>query len=104
MCGRSERGRCAKTAESAGRFRSFYSGTARSRVHRICGTAFEYRYSMPPSSVHLSQQIVWLFVLAIPVACVSWTVTHEEVFREPREYFKRCSKQCRALLVRKFFY
>jgi hypothetical protein len=59
---------------------------------------------MPPRSVHLWQQIVWLFVLAIPVACVAWTVTHEEVFREPREYFKRCSKQCRTLLVRKFFY
>ena len=59
---------------------------------------------MPPSSVHLWQQIVWLFVLAIPVACVAWTVTHEEVFREPREYCKRCSKQCRTLLARKFFY
>ena len=59
---------------------------------------------MPPSSVHLWQQIVWLFVLAIPVACVAWTVTHEEVFREPREYCKRCSKKCHTLLARKFFY
>ncbi len=25
-------------------------------------------------------------ILSIPVACVSWTITHEEVFREPREY------------------
>ena len=31
-------------------------------------------------------QIIWLFVLAIPVACLSWTCTHEEVLREPREY------------------
>ena len=31
----------------------------------------------------LSAQIVTLFLLAIPVACVAWTVTHEDVFREP---------------------
>ena len=49
-------------------------------------------------------QIVWLFILAIPVACISWTVTHEEVFREPREY---CQKQCKTsknIWVRKFYY
>lgn len=52
----------------------------------------------------LSEQITWLFLLAIPIACVAWTVTHEEVFREPREY---CTQQCReskTLLRRKFFY
>jgi hypothetical protein len=58
----------------------------------------------PPTSDHLWQQIVWLFVLAIPVACVAWTVTHEEVFREPRDYCKRCSQDCRSLAARKFFY
>jgi len=47
---------------------------------------------------------VWLFVLAIPIACVAWTVTHEEVFREPREYCKQRSDTCRSLLQRKFFY
>ena len=31
-------------------------------------------------------QIAWLLVLSIPIACVAWTVTHEEVFRESREY------------------
>jgi hypothetical protein len=45
-----------------------------------------------------------LFVLAIPIACVAWTVTHEEVFREPREYCVERSKTCRGLLQRKFFY
>jgi hypothetical protein len=25
-------------------------------------------------------QLLWLFVLAAPTACVAWTVTHEEVF------------------------
>ncbi|HEV7781276.1 MAG TPA: hypothetical protein VGO58_08410 [Chitinophagaceae bacterium] len=52
----------------------------------------------------LGTQIVYLLVLAIPVACISWTVTHEEVFREPREYCVRHSKENRYLLVRKFFY
>ncbi|CAN5459113.1 hypothetical protein BH11BAC3_BH11BAC3_09370 [soil metagenome] len=49
-------------------------------------------------------QFIWLFVLPIPVACVAWTVTHEEVFREPREYCKRKSEGCNTLLQRKFFY
>ena len=52
----------------------------------------------------LKTQIVTLFVLAIPVACVAWTVTHEEVFREPREFCVKRSQTCRRLLERKFFY
>lgn len=52
----------------------------------------------------LSTQIVWLFVLAIPISSVAWTVTHEEVFREARDYCARCSKQCRSVVQRKFFY
>ena len=49
-------------------------------------------------------QALWLFLLAIPIACVTWTVTHEEVFREPREYCVRQSRTCVALWKRKFFY
>lgn len=49
-------------------------------------------------------QIIWLFVLAIPVACVSWTVTHEELFREPREYCINRSLHDGTLFKRKFFY
>ena len=52
----------------------------------------------------LSTQTAWLFLLAIPIACAAWTVTHEEVFREPREY---CAGRCahgKTLLERKFFY
>ena len=52
----------------------------------------------------LSTQLSWLFVLAIPVACVAWTVTHEEVFREPREFCQRKSKTCARVVQRKFFY
>ena len=52
----------------------------------------------------LTTQIITLFVLAIPVACVAWTVTHEEVFREPREYCAEMSQKCRRWYQRKFFY
>lgn len=55
-------------------------------------------------TTNLATQIIWLFVLAIPIACVAWTVTHEEVFREPREYCAQRSKNCRRLIERKFFY
>lgn len=52
----------------------------------------------------LRQQIIYLFFLALPIACIAWTVTHEEVFREPREFCEKRSKQCKTLLARKFFY
>jgi hypothetical protein len=52
----------------------------------------------------LGTQIVYLFILALPIACISWTVTHEEVFREPRDWFKERSEQAGSLAVRKFFY
>lgn len=52
----------------------------------------------------LSTQVVLMFILAIPVACIAWTVTHEEVFREPRAYCVRRSRESKSLLVRKFFY
>jgi hypothetical protein len=49
-------------------------------------------------------ELVTLFILAIPVACVSWTVTHEEVFREPREWCVAKSKSAPQFAARKFFY
>ena len=57
-----------------------------------------------PDSTQWILQLVWLLVLSIPIACVAWTVTHEEVFREPREYCERRSRECKSLLARKFFY
>ena len=45
-----------------------------------------------------------LFVLSIPVACIAWTFTHEEIFRELHEYFVRHSQQEKKLINRKFFY
>jgi hypothetical protein len=52
----------------------------------------------------LHLQILYLFFIAIPIACIAWTVTHEEVFREPREFCVKRSKECRKLVERKFFY
>ena len=52
----------------------------------------------------LAHQFAVLLLLALPVACASWTVTHEEVFHEPREFCKRMSQDCKALPQRKFFY
>lgn len=52
----------------------------------------------------ITLQLLWLFILAIPIACIAWTVTHEEVFREPREYCVARSKKGKGILERKFFY
>ncbi len=52
----------------------------------------------------LGTQIVWLFILALPIASISWTVTHEEVFREPREKAKQRSQKAPGLVRRKFYY
>ena len=51
-----------------------------------------------------SQQIVALFILAIPIASISWTVTHEEIFREPRDWCARRSQSCKTFFERKIFY
>jgi hypothetical protein len=55
-------------------------------------------------SEQLSHQFGTLLLLGLAVACVSWTITHEEVFREPREYCKDKSQNCKPLYQRKFFY
>jgi len=57
---------------------------------------------MHPTSI--SQQLFWLVILGIPIACIARTVVFEEVFREPREWCEGRSKVCRNLFQRKFFY
>ena len=52
----------------------------------------------------LGHQFGVLLLLALPIACVSWTITHEEVFREPRDFCKDKAENCRPLVARKFFY
>jgi hypothetical protein len=48
--------------------------------------------------------ILWLFVLAIPVACISWTFVFEEIFREVHEYLVQKGKKAKGLFARKFFF
>src|SRR5258705_13836731 len=52
----------------------------------------------------LTEQIIWLFVLAVPIACISWTVTHEEIFLEVREFAIRKKKFAKSAFIRKLFY
>ena len=51
-----------------------------------------------------TDSLVRLAVLAMPVATLAWTVTHEEILREPREWCQRKSQTCRNFAERKFFY
>lgn len=48
--------------------------------------------------------ILRLLILAIPVSWLAWTVTHEEIFREFREFCEDRSENANYLLVRKFFF
>jgi hypothetical protein len=52
----------------------------------------------------INNQVFTLFLLAIPIACAAWTVTHEEIFKEPREYCVERCKNGKTILERKFFY
>ncbi len=54
--------------------------------------------------MHLSHQFVFLMILAMPVASVAWTITHEEVVRELRDFCSARSKDCQRIYQRKFFY
>jgi hypothetical protein len=57
---------------------------------------------MPPTS--LPAQLAWLCILALPVATIAWTITHEEIFREPREWAADRSRTAASMLARKFYY
>jgi hypothetical protein len=48
-------------------------------------------------------QLLRLLILAVPVAWAAWTVTHEEVFREFREFCDDRRRNAKHLIVRKFF-
>jgi hypothetical protein len=52
----------------------------------------------------LSLQVSWLFLLAIPIACIAWTVTHETIFQELHDYCVKRSQNSKTLIARKFFY
>ena len=74
------------------------------RPQAVCYVKHGLADGVKSAAMQPGAQIVWLFLLALPIACVSWTVTHEEIFREPRDYCLRCSRKRRSWLERKFFY
>jgi hypothetical protein len=49
-------------------------------------------------------QILSLFIIALPIASIAWTITHEEIVREFHDYCVANSKTCRFIFERKFFY
>lgn len=49
-------------------------------------------------------ELLQLLVLALPVAAISWTVTHEELFREFHDYCVGRSAKAASLPTRKLFY
>lgn len=49
-------------------------------------------------------QIFWLVIIASAVASVAWTITQEEIFKEPREFFAKKSKSSQSFLIRKLCY
>lgn len=68
------------------------------------GAYFRRRRGIRVDIMGLGLQVASLLLLAIPVACIAWTVTHEEVFRESRQFCQRECVQARSLVRRKFFY
>ncbi|HYP51314.1 MAG TPA: hypothetical protein VEQ34_10260 [Pyrinomonadaceae bacterium] len=52
----------------------------------------------------IAEQIFWILILGLVAGSISWTVTQEEIFREPRDYCTEKSKTCPNLFQRKFFY
>lgn len=52
----------------------------------------------------MGNSVLMLFILAIPIASISWTVTHEEVFKEIRDFCAKNSREQKTLAARKFFY
>jgi hypothetical protein len=54
--------------------------------------------------MQLSEQVAYLFLLALPIACIAWTITHEELFKEPREFCIKKSKSSKTIVQRKCYY
>ena len=54
--------------------------------------------------MNISLQVLYLFIIALPIASVAWTITHEEIVREFHDFCVANSKTCRFIFERKFFY
>lgn len=50
------------------------------------------------------EQLLQLAILALPVATVTWTITHEEIVRDVRDWCHQKSQTCSRWYQRKFFY
>src|SRR5687768_7175714 len=57
-----------------------------------------------PDSSHPVLQVLWLFILALPISCIAWTVTKEEVLKEPREILIRIRDHGKNIFTRKLAY
>ena len=63
-----------------------------------------YRTSFELERPQMAFQVLSLFLLALPIASIAWTITHEEIVREFRDVCLGKSTTCRRLYERKFFY
>jgi hypothetical protein len=63
-----------------------------------------YRTSFELERLQMAFQVLSLFLLALPIASIAWTITHEEVVREFRDVCLGKSTTCRRIYERKFFY
>jgi hypothetical protein len=52
----------------------------------------------------LNLQIIFLLVIVLPVASITWTVTHEQLFHQFHEGCVKRTGTCKRLYQRKFFY
>lgn len=52
----------------------------------------------------MEDKIYWIFILALPVSCIAWTVTKEQIFKEAQVFFSIKSENSRYMLLRKIYY
>src|SRR3981189_3251039 len=52
----------------------------------------------------MSLSILSVFIIALPIASIAWTITHEEVVREFRDICLAKSTTSRRVYDRKFFH
>jgi hypothetical protein len=52
----------------------------------------------------LPEALLVAIVLAMPIAAITWAITHEELLREPREFCVQRSQTARTFGERKLFY
>ncbi len=52
----------------------------------------------------IPSQIYWIVILSMVIASISWTVTQEEIFAEPRDWCGQMAKESGSIFLRKFCY